>query len=109
MEIRKKLGTEVMLRLRRSDEVLRTVMFCANSAKRCDVFRISRAKRTSLAKHTSRTKCAPRSAQAEHIIEKSQVEIRLGFFLVIPLQNKSIQGYRTKTVHDFCRQGTLIP
>ena len=31
--------------------------------------------------------------------EKIQV-LRLGFF-VLPLQNRSMQGYRTKTVHDF--------
>ena len=31
------------------------------------------------------------------------------FIFVLPLQNRSMQGYRTKTVHDFCREGILIP
>ena len=62
-----------MLRLRRNDVVLthsdvlrlrRKVMWCVP---------YSRAKRTSLPKETSRTKCASRSAQAEHIVQKKNI------------------------------------
>ncbi|MBQ1934318.1 MAG: hypothetical protein II370_04895, partial [Clostridia bacterium] len=53
----------------------------------------SRAKRTSLAKQTLRPKGTSRSAQAEHIVEKSQVEIRLGFFC--DTLAKSIRGFQS--------------
>ena len=56
-------------------------MYCALSAKGCDVSAFSRAKRTSLAKQTSRPKGTSRSAQAEHIVEKSHPLTRMAFFL----------------------------
>ena len=63
----------VMLWLRHSDVLLlrRKVMWCVP---------YSRAKRTSLPKETSRTKCTSRSAQAEHIVPK-QKALRMQCFL----------------------------
>ena len=67
------------------------VMYCALSAKWCDVSAFSRAKRTSLAKQTSRPKGTSRSAQAEHIVEKSHSLTRMAFFLAHPYK---IDPYR---------------
>ena len=54
----------------RNDVMLRIVMLLTLLRNiRSDVMcSASRAKRTSLPKETSRTKCASRSAQAEHIV-----------------------------------------
>ena len=76
------------------------VMYCALSAKWCDVSAFSRAKRTSLAKQTSRPKCTSRSFGAEHIVEKSQVEFDLAFFLAHP--------YKIDPYHKFFRNRSVV-
>ena len=49
-------------------------------------------------------------AEGKHHLKNAPLSVdKSAFFVVLPLQNRSIQGYRTKTVRDFCREGTLIP
>ena len=47
-------------------------MYCSLWSQSDAMCSASRAKRTSLPKETSRTKCASRSAQAEHIVPKTK-------------------------------------
>ena len=49
-----------------------------------------------------------RTRRKANITEKSRLRKQTAF-PVMPLQKRSIQAYRTKTIHDFCREGTLIP
>ena len=43
------------------------------------------------------------------LVEKSQVEIRLGFFLGTPLQNRSISQVFSKSIHGFPSADRRIP
>ena len=85
----------------------------------------SRAKRTSLPKETSRTKCASRSAQAEHIVPKQKALLTKCFLFwrrhpdlnwgikvlqtsALPLGYGAIQLSAMPTILSYSQKGILV-